>query len=138
MLSDYTGDYKTPLEKGKALTLNVERMKILATDIFKTINSLNLSFMKDIFTCKVNSKVWPNNPIVERHIATKYWTKSFTTVVTQTWNTPPETLDLKHVTVNLSNILTHGLGPSVTLVTTKTTSNKHWVIVSDKWNQCQH
>ena len=57
MLSDYTSDYETLLEKCKALTLNVERMKILATDIFKTINSLNLSFMKDIFTCKVNSKV---------------------------------------------------------------------------------
>ena len=92
MLSDYTSDYKTPLEKCKALTLNVERMKILATDIFKTIKSLNLSFMKDNFTCKVNSKVWPNNPIVKGHIATKYWTKSFTTVVMQTWNTPLENI----------------------------------------------
>ena len=92
MLSDYTSEYETLLEKGKASTLNVERMKILATDIFKTINSLNLSFMKDILTCKVNFKVWPNNPIVKRHIATKYGTKSFTTIVTQTWNTLPENI----------------------------------------------
>ena len=48
--------------------------------------------MKDIFTSKVNSKVWPNNPIVKRHIATKYGTKSLTTVVTQTWNTLPENI----------------------------------------------
>ena len=77
MLSDYTSDYETLLEKGKALTLNVERMKILATDIFKTINSLNLSFMKDIFTCKVNSKVWPNNPIIKKTYCNQILNKKF-------------------------------------------------------------
>ena len=104
MLSDCTSEYETLLEKGKASTLNVERMKILATDIFKTINSLNLSFMKDILTCKVNFKVWPNNPIVKRHIATKYGTKSLTTVVRKHGIPYQKTLDLKHVTKNLRNI----------------------------------
>ena len=37
--------------------MNVKRMRILATEIFKTIKNLNLSFMKDIFTSKVNPKV---------------------------------------------------------------------------------
>ena len=78
MLSDYTSDYETLLEKGKASTLNLERTKILATDIFKTMNILNPSFMKNISTTKVNFKVWPNNPIVKKHIASKYGTKSLT------------------------------------------------------------
>ena len=37
--------------------MNIKRMWILATEIFKTINNLNPSFMKDIFTSKVNPKV---------------------------------------------------------------------------------
>ena len=37
--------------------MNVKRMRILATEIFKIINNINPSFMKDIFTSKVNPKV---------------------------------------------------------------------------------
>ena len=57
ILDDYTGDYETLLEKGKTSTKNVKRIRILATEIFKTINNLNPSFMKDSFTSKVNLKV---------------------------------------------------------------------------------
>ena len=57
MLSDYTSDYETLLEKGEASTLNLERTKILATDVIKTINILKPSFMKNISTSKVNFKV---------------------------------------------------------------------------------
>ena len=45
--------------------MNVEKTRILATEIFKTINNLNPSFMKDIFTSKVNPNVRPNNLIVK-------------------------------------------------------------------------
>ena len=55
-------------------------MRILATEIFKTINSLNPFFMKDIYISKVNPKVRPNNHIVKRHNATKYGTKRLTTL----------------------------------------------------------
>ena len=41
ILDNYASDYKTLLEKGKTSTMNVERMRILATKIFKTINNLN-------------------------------------------------------------------------------------------------
>ena len=57
ILDDYTIDYKTLLEKGKTSTMNVKRMRTLATEIFKTINNLNPSFTKDIFTSKVNPKI---------------------------------------------------------------------------------
>ena len=33
-------------------------------------------------------------------------------------------LNLKHVTVNLGNILTHGFSASVTVITVKATSNQ--------------
>ena len=93
--------------------------------------------MKDIFTFKVNPKVWPNNLIVKRHNTTKYGTKRLATLGPQILNTLPKTLNLKHVTVNFRNMLTHGLGPIVTVITVKTISNKHWVIISDKGNPCR-
>ena len=66
-LDDYTSDHETLLEKGKTSTMNVKKMNILATEIFKTINNLNPSFMKDISTSKVNPKVRSNDLIVKRH-----------------------------------------------------------------------
>ena len=53
-------------------------IRILATEIFKTINNLSASFMQNIFTSKVNPKVQPNNLIVKRHNTTKYGIKSLT------------------------------------------------------------
>ena len=41
ILDDYTSDHETLLEKDKFSTINVKRMRILATEIFKTINNLN-------------------------------------------------------------------------------------------------
>ena len=66
--------------------MNVKRVRILATEIFKTINNLDPSFMKGIYTSKVNPKVRPNNLIVKRHNTIKYGTKS-TTLGPQIWNT---------------------------------------------------
>ena len=90
ILDDYTSDYETLLGKGKTSTMNAKRMRILATEIFKTINNLKLSFMKDIFTSKVNPKVRPNNLIVKRHNTTKYGTKSLITLGPHICNTLPE------------------------------------------------
>ena len=72
--------------------MNVKRMRILVTEIFKTVNNVNPSFMKDIFTSKVNPKVRPNNLIVKRHNTTKYGTKSLTTLSPHIWNTLPENI----------------------------------------------
>ena len=92
ILDDFASDYETLLEKGKTSTMNVKRMRILATEIFKAINNLNPFFMKDIFTSKVNPKVLPNNLIVKRHNTTKYETKSLTTLCPQIWNTLTENI----------------------------------------------
>ena len=62
-------------------------MRILAIEIFNTINNLSHSFMKDIFTSKVNLKVGSNNLIVKRHNTTKYRRKGLTNLGPQIWNT---------------------------------------------------
>ena len=91
--------------------MNVKSMKILATEIFKTINNLNPSFIKDTFGSKVNLKVPPNNLIVQRYNTTQYGTKSHTTLGPHIWNNLPENIlktfcrktNLKLVTVNFRN-----------------------------------
>ena len=90
ILDDYTSDYKTLSEKGKTSTMNIKSMRILANEIFRTINNINLSFINDNFTCKVNLKVQPNNLSVKSCKTTKYGTKGLTTLGPQIWNTLPQ------------------------------------------------
>ena len=80
ILDDYTSDCENLLEKGETSTMNVKWMRILAPEIFKTINNLNPSFMKDIFIPKVNPKFRQNNLIAKRHNTIKYGAKSLTTL----------------------------------------------------------
>ena len=56
-----TSDYQTLLEKSKKASMEIKRLRNLATEIFKTVNNLNPSFMKDIFTSKEDAKVRPSN-----------------------------------------------------------------------------
>ena len=42
----------------------MKRLRNLATEIFKTVNNLNPSFMKNIFTLKENARVCPNNIVI--------------------------------------------------------------------------
>ena len=46
----------TIMQSGKS-TVEVQRLRTLATEIFKTINNLNPKFRKDIFKLKSNAKI---------------------------------------------------------------------------------
>ena len=52
---DYVSNFETLLEKDAALSIHQRNIQTLATEIFKTKNDLNPSFMKNIF-CPVNHK----------------------------------------------------------------------------------
>ena len=49
LLNDHESDYDQLLAKVKKPMLEIRRIKLLATEIFKTINNLNPSYMKEIF-----------------------------------------------------------------------------------------
>ena len=49
LLNDHDSDYSQLLAKVKKPTLEIRRIKLLATEIFKTINNLNPSYMKEVF-----------------------------------------------------------------------------------------
>ena len=77
ILNDNTSDYQTLLEKSKNTSMEMKRLRNLATEIFKTVNNLNPSFMKNIFASKGNARVRPNNIVVKSHNSAIYWDKSF-------------------------------------------------------------
>ena len=49
VLDDYESDYETLLQKAKMQTLHVGRIKTLAIEIYKTLHSLNQSYIRETF-----------------------------------------------------------------------------------------
>ena len=47
--------------------MKMKRLNVLAIEIFKTINSLNPNYMKDIFTAKLHAGVRPDDILVKHH-----------------------------------------------------------------------
>ena len=72
VLNDNTSDYQTLLEKSKKTSMEIKRLRNLATEIFKTVNKLNPTFMKNLFTSKENARVRPNNIVVKSHNSATY------------------------------------------------------------------
>ncbi len=49
MLKDQISTYEQILEKFNYATLHIRYLRIISTALFKSLNSLNSSFMKEIF-----------------------------------------------------------------------------------------
>ena len=93
LLNDNLSDYNTLLIKSGKPSMEIKRLRILATEVFKTINNLNPVFMKNIFTSKVNAKTRPNDIIVKSRNTATYGDKSLTALGPKTWNNlPPENI----------------------------------------------
>ena len=52
LLNDYENCYEELLEKSGKCNMSLQRIRFLCTEIYKTINSLNPNFMKNIFEIK--------------------------------------------------------------------------------------
>ena len=90
ILNDNASVYQALLKKSKKTSMEIKRLRNLATEIFKTVNNLNPSFMKNIFTSKENAKVRPNNIVVKSHNSATYGDKSLMTLGPKIWNALPE------------------------------------------------
>ena len=49
ILEDYTSSYELLLEKSGKPTANLARERILCTEVYKNLNSLNSCFMQELF-----------------------------------------------------------------------------------------
>ena len=70
--------------------MEIKTLRNFATEVFKTANNLNPSFMKNIFTSKENAKVHSNNLIVKSRNSATYGDKSLMTIGPKIWNILPE------------------------------------------------
>ena len=62
--NDYFSVYQTLLNLSQKPSMEIKRLRNLALEIFKTINDLNQSFMKSVFSAKLNARVRPNDIIL--------------------------------------------------------------------------
>ena len=74
--NDYDSDYETFLKISGTSTMQIKRMKQLATEMFKTVKNLNSDFMKNVFTSKQNARVSPHDLIVRSRNTATYGDKS--------------------------------------------------------------
>ena len=58
---DYVSSFDTLLERDKSVTIHKENLQILMTEIFKTRNNMNSSFMNEIFRERENMYNLRNN-----------------------------------------------------------------------------
>ena len=96
VLDDCESDYDVLPRKSGKVTMEIKQVRVLAIEIFKTVNNLNPNYMKDIFTPKLYPKVRPNDILVKHHNTMTYGTKSLKTLGPKIWNQLPE--DIKSET----------------------------------------
>ena len=90
IFNDNMSDYQTLLEKSKKTLMEIKRLRNLATEVFKTVNNLTPSFMKNTFTSKENARVRPNNIAVKSHNSATYGDKSLMKLGPKVRNELPE------------------------------------------------
>ena len=86
---DYESDYGNLIKKDGTTTMEIKRLRTLATEIFKAINNINPSYMKNILTPKTNAKIRPHDIIVRHHNTATYGDKSLTDLRSEIWKKLP-------------------------------------------------
>ena len=89
-LDGYDSDYHVLLRKSGKVTMEITRLRVLATEVFKTVNNLNQNYKKDIFTPKLHPKVKSNDILVKHHNTITNGTKSLKTLGPKICNQLPE------------------------------------------------
>ena len=57
LLDDYESTYEQLLNKAGRNSISINRLRTLHVEIYKTLNELNPSFMKNIFTVKETDRL---------------------------------------------------------------------------------
>ena len=92
--NDHASSYNDLLLKSQRCTMHVHRLRAISIEIFKTLNSLNPSFMKDIFQVRSSnySSRNPNNLAHYRPNQVTFGTHSLKFLGPQIWNCLPNEL----------------------------------------------
>ena len=107
--NNYSSNYQTLLNQSQKLLMEIKRLRNLALEIFKTINDLNPSFMKSIFSAKLNARVRPNDILVKTCKSPLLEIKALQAQDLKSGMLYHKTQKQKTLMLNLRNILQHGL-----------------------------
>ena len=90
LLGDNESNYDQILTKLNKPTLEIRRLRLLTTEIFKTINNLNAPYMKEVF--KLNSRradTGPDKLVVQAQFSMKYGSYTLRSLGPKIWNKLP-------------------------------------------------
>ena len=93
LYNDYEISYEELLLKPGRATMNVNRLRILYTEIYKTINNLNPEFMRDLFSLRETSRLarekYMLNLNIPVHNQVTFGSKSLRVFGPNVWNSLP-------------------------------------------------
>ena len=93
LYKSYNTSYEDLLLKSGFSSMNVKRLRALCIEIFKTLNNLNPSFMKEIFSLRqTNRPVWEKyklNLDIPSYNQVTFGRKALTFFGPKTWNSLP-------------------------------------------------
>ena len=93
LLNDYENSYEELLEKSGKCNMSLQRIRFLCIEIYKSINSLNPDFMKNIFEMKTNNRIvrekYKLNLNIPRTNQVKFGTNSLKSYGPKIWNALP-------------------------------------------------
>jgi len=91
LLNNYENDYESLLEISRKSKVYTRIHRILAKEVYKTLNDCNPGYMKTIFQKTLrNNPRRPNNLQVQGFKGITYGKNSLRTLGTQIWNNLPE------------------------------------------------
>ena len=93
MFNDYDSSYQELLTKCGKSTINLRNHRSVCIEMFKTLNDINPSFMKELFQLRItNRPVRENylfNMFVPKTNQVKYGTKRLRNLAPKIWNSLP-------------------------------------------------
>ena len=111
LLDDYDSDYNQLLLKVNKPNLEIRRLKFLAIEIFKTINDLNPSYMKEIFELNMRRNTDDKKLIVQSQNSMKYGSYTLKSLGPRIWNKLPSDIRNCDNLLNFKKLLTLWSGP---------------------------
>ena len=93
--------------------MEVRRLRVLALEVSRSVNKLNLVYMQSLFEKNVNSKRYKDDLKVPIRNSVTFGDKSVRVFGPHIWNKLPAELKEKHHTKNLKHKLTTGLDLNV-------------------------
>ena len=93
LYNDYEISYEELLLKSDKATMNVNRLRIMCTEIYKTINNLNPDFMRDLFSLRETSRRFREKYMLNLNIPVltqvTFESKSLRVFAPKVWNSLP-------------------------------------------------